>query len=86
MKKNFVGAKRERSEKQAKSDIRERENGSASDRDIQTPRGEERTTMLISMTSAQKIELQTRALQEGVSAAALVRDALISAGYITAKE
>ena len=84
-KNNFLekaGASHDKEKQHARGKV----NGAAVKRDVQTPTGDERTTMLISLTTSQKKELQMLAVEQGASAAALVRDALISAGYITAKE
>ena len=57
-------------------------NGSAIRYSDDTPQGEDRVTLLISLTKADKLTLQQKALAEGVSAAELVRRALREAGMI----
>lgn len=49
-------------------------------REPDVPKGDDRTTALISLTREQKAKLQHRAVDEGISIAALVRRALAEYG------
>ena len=66
----------EKAEQVAKQHMRGRQDGPAIRYDDETPQGQDRGTMVISISKTDKMKLKIAAAERGKSVAALVREAL----------